>query len=97
MLIGPDGDLPRHTFIHLQSGKVIPTLAAGSGIAEFLIHQLARRTERTGSEPGKPAARDPNNRFETVRYLRLVDPQGTIPTHCHKDKFRITSLFANMR
>jgi hypothetical protein len=59
-LEGPDGPLPRHSLIHVEAGETPPTLSAGAEGAEVLILQLARPTERPGSDPSKLAERDPN-------------------------------------
>ncbi|MED5575235.1 MAG: hypothetical protein VX955_13975, partial [Pseudomonadota bacterium] len=59
-LEGPDGPLPRHSLIHVEAGETPPTLSAGAKGAEVLILQLARPTERPGSDPRKLAERDPN-------------------------------------
>lgn len=59
-LLGPAGDLPRHSLMHVAAGETAPTLTAGADGAEVLILQLARPTERPGSDPSKLAARDPN-------------------------------------
>ncbi|MEC7537805.1 MAG: hypothetical protein VYB59_10990 [Pseudomonadota bacterium] len=59
-LEGPDGPLPRHSLIHVEAGETPPTLSAGAEGAEVLILQLARPTERPGSDPRKLAERDPN-------------------------------------
>jgi hypothetical protein len=59
-LIGPNGELPRHSLMHVKNGETPPTLTAGAGGAEILILQLARPTERSGSDISKLAERDPN-------------------------------------
>lgn len=59
-LIGPDGELPRHSMMHVKNGEAPPTLTAGADGAEILIVQLARPTERPGSDISKLAERDPN-------------------------------------
>lgn len=59
-LIGPNGKLPRHSLMHVKNGETPPTLTAGGDGAEILILQLARPTERPGSDISKLAERDPN-------------------------------------
>lgn len=59
-LVGPDGDLPRHSLMHVETGEPAPVMTAGPEGAEVLILQLARPTERPGSDPSKLAERDPN-------------------------------------
>jgi hypothetical protein len=59
-LVGLDGILPRHSLIHVEAGETPPTLRAGGEGAEVLMLQLARPTERLGSDPSKLAERDPN-------------------------------------
>lgn len=59
-LICPNGELPRHSLMHVKNGETPPTLRAGANGAEILILQLARPTERPGSDISKLAERDPN-------------------------------------
>ena len=59
-LIGPNGKLPRHSLMHVNNGETPPILMAGGNGAEILILQLARPTERPGSDISKLAERDPN-------------------------------------
>ena len=59
-LIGPDGDLPRNSLMHVEAGEATPVLTAGPDGAEVLILQMARPSERPGSDPSKLAQRDPN-------------------------------------
>lgn len=59
-LIGPNGKLPRHSLMHVKNGETPPTLTAGGDGAEILILQLARPTERPGSDISKLGERDPN-------------------------------------
>lgn len=59
-LVGTDGDLPRHSLMHVEGGEAAPLLTAGPEGAEVLVLQLARPSDRPGSDPKKLAARDPN-------------------------------------
>ena len=59
-LVGSEGELPRHSLLHVEAGEATPQLTAGPNGAEVLMLQMARPSERPGSDPKKLAARDPN-------------------------------------
>lgn len=59
-LTGPDCELPRHSLMHVEGGEEAPVLNAGPEGAEVLVLQLARPSDRPGSDPRKLAERDPS-------------------------------------
>ena len=46
--------------MHVEAGEATPQLTAGPDGAEVLMLQMARPSERPGSDPKKLAVRDPN-------------------------------------